>query len=56
VTFDEDRSQTRTATVPHIMASLRNLVITILRLGQAPVSPQHCATTHGTPAAHFKRS
>jgi predicted transposase YbfD/YdcC/urease gamma subunit len=36
MTFDEDRSQTRTATGPRIMASLRNLVITILRLGQAP--------------------
>jgi predicted transposase YbfD/YdcC len=30
--FDEDRSQVRTAAGPHIMASLRNLVITILRL------------------------
>jgi hypothetical protein len=30
--FDEDRSQARTAAGPRIMASLRNLVITILRL------------------------
>ncbi len=30
--FDEDRSQIRTASGPRIMASLRNLVITILRL------------------------
>ena len=30
--FDEDRSQIRTAAGPRIMASLRNLVITILRL------------------------
>jgi hypothetical protein len=30
--FGEDRSQVRTASRPHIMASLRNLVITILRL------------------------
>jgi predicted transposase YbfD/YdcC len=30
--FDEDRSQVRTAAGPPIMASLRNLVITILRL------------------------
>ena len=29
--FDEDRSQVRTATGPRVMASLRNLVITILR-------------------------
>ena len=30
--FDEDRSQVRTAGGPRIMAALRNLVITILRL------------------------
>jgi hypothetical protein len=30
--FDEDRSQVRTAVGPRVMASLRNLVITILRL------------------------
>jgi predicted transposase YbfD/YdcC len=33
--FDEDRSQVRTAAGPRIMASLRNLVITILRLSGA---------------------
>ena len=33
--FDEDRSQVRTAAGPHIMASLRNLAITILRLAGA---------------------
>ena len=33
--FDEDRSQVRTATGPRMMASLRNLVITILRLSGA---------------------
>lgn len=32
VTFDEDRSQVRTAAAPHVMASLRNTVIGILRL------------------------
>jgi len=32
IDFDEDRSQVRTAAGPRIMASLRNLVITILRL------------------------
>ena len=31
VTFDEDRSQVRTGHAPRIMASLRNLVITLLR-------------------------
>ena len=33
--FDEDCSQIRTGTGPRIMASLRNLVITILRLAGA---------------------
>jgi predicted transposase YbfD/YdcC len=32
VTFDEDRSQTRTGHLPRVMASLRNLVIGLLRL------------------------
>jgi predicted transposase YbfD/YdcC len=32
VTFDEDRSQVRTGNGPQIMAALRNLVITALRL------------------------
>jgi len=32
VTYDEDRSQIRTRNGPRVMASLRNLAITILRL------------------------
>ena len=37
--WDEDRSQIRTASGPRIMASLRNLVITILRLaGEASIA------------------
>ncbi|WP_456302025.1 ISAs1 family transposase [Streptomyces goshikiensis] len=32
VTFDEDRSQVRTGNAPRVMASLRNLAITLLRL------------------------
>jgi predicted transposase YbfD/YdcC len=32
VTFDEDRSQTRTGHGPQVMASLRNLAISALRL------------------------
>ena len=32
VAFDEDRSQVRTASGPRVMATLRNLAITILRL------------------------
>ena len=34
--FDEDRSRVRTASGPRVMASLRNLAITILRLAGAP--------------------
>ena len=33
--FDEDRSQVRTGSGPRVMASLRNLVLTILRLAGA---------------------
>jgi predicted transposase YbfD/YdcC len=37
--FDEDRSQVRTASAPRVMASLRNLAITILRLaGHASIA------------------
>lgn len=32
VTFDEDRSQIRTGAGPHVMATLRNLAISLLRL------------------------
>ena len=39
VTDDEDRSQVRTANGPRVMASLRNLAITILRLtGQTSIA------------------
>lgn len=31
VTFDEDRSQVRTGNLPHVMATLRNTVISLLR-------------------------
>jgi predicted transposase YbfD/YdcC len=33
VTYDEDRSQVRTGAGPHVMAGLRNLAISALRLG-----------------------
>jgi predicted transposase YbfD/YdcC len=37
--FDEDRSQVRTASAPRVMATLRNLAITILRLaGHASIA------------------
>lgn len=32
MTYDEDRSQVRTAHAPHVMASLRNTAIGLLRL------------------------
>lgn len=32
VTFDEDRSQVRTKAAPRVMATLRNLAISLLRL------------------------
>jgi hypothetical protein len=32
VTFDEDRSQVRTGSGPRVMATLRNLAISVLRL------------------------
>src|SRR5512142_2507530 len=36
VTFDEDRSQIRTAAGPQVMAALRNLALTALRLTSIP--------------------
>jgi hypothetical protein len=35
VTFDEDRSRVRTGNGPHVMASLRNTAISLLRLNGA---------------------
>jgi hypothetical protein len=35
VTFDEDRSQVRTGNGPRVMATLRNVAISILRLAGA---------------------
>ncbi len=49
VTYGEDLSQARTGTGPHIMASLRNLAISILRLaGQASIARalRHTARDH----------
>lgn len=36
VTFDEDRSQIRRGAGPQVMATLRNLAISLLRLAGAP--------------------
>lgn len=44
VTFDEDRSQIRTGSGPRAMASLRNLVISMLRINGATNIAQ--ATRH----------
>jgi predicted transposase YbfD/YdcC len=44
--IEEDRSQTRTASGPRVMASLRNLAITILRL-----APHASIAAAATPAA-----
>jgi predicted transposase YbfD/YdcC len=52
VVYDEDRSQVRTGNGPRVMASLRNLVITILRLtGHASVAAalRHHARRPGRP-------
>jgi len=35
VTFDEDRSQVRTGRIPQVMAALRNVAISLLRIGEA---------------------
>jgi len=37
VTFDEDRSQVRRGAGPQVMATLRNLAISLLRLAGAPL-------------------
>lgn len=36
VTFDEDRSQVRTGSIPEVMAALRNAVIGLIRVSGAP--------------------
>jgi predicted transposase YbfD/YdcC len=52
VIYDEDRSQTRTASGPRVMATLRNLAISILRLaGHASIAAalRHHARRPGRP-------
>ena len=39
VVFDEDRHQLRTANGPQIMAALRNLAISLIRLFHGPRAP-----------------
>jgi hypothetical protein len=50
--YDEDRPQVRTASAPRVMATLRNLAITILRLaGYASIAAalRHRARRPGRP-------
>ncbi len=57
VSFDEDRSQVRTAHGPHVMAALRNLAITALRLGGATniaAELRHHARDTRRPLATYK--
>lgn len=52
VTYGEDRSQVRTGNGPRVMASLRNLAITILRLtGETSIAAalRHHARRPGRP-------
>jgi predicted transposase YbfD/YdcC len=52
VTYDEDRSQVRTGNGPRVMASLRNLAITVLRLsGETSIAAalRHQARRPGRP-------
>ena len=57
VTFDEDRSQVRTSNGPQIMAALRNLVITALRLAgttNIAAALRHHARDPHRPLATYK--
>lgn len=47
VTMDEDRCQIRSGSTPQIMAALRNLVISLFRIGKEPniaAAQRRCAT------------
>lgn len=54
VTFDEDRSQVRTGNAPQVMATLRNLALSVLRLAGATniaSAVRHCVRHPETAAA-----
>ena len=53
--YDEDRSPVRTASGPRVMATLRNLALTILRLAAMPASPPPPATTPVGQNGHYER-
>jgi len=50
VTFDEDRSQTRTGTGPQVMATCRNLALTLLRRTGTTNIAHALRTNAGRPA------
>jgi hypothetical protein len=53
VTYREDHSRVRTGNAPRVMASLRNLTISALRLaGHTTTPPPDCATSPTTPPGH----
>jgi predicted transposase YbfD/YdcC len=56
VIYGEDCSQTRTASGPRVMATLRNLAISILRWQATPASPPLCATMPEDSVVPCKRS
>ena len=56
VTFDEDRSQIRKRTGAHMMATLRNFAISLLRLAGATNiarAVRHCALNIARPLSFF---
>ncbi len=46
-TFDEDRSQLRTGSAPHVMATLRNIAIGLIRTANTTVSIAAATRTLG---------
>lgn len=50
VTFDEDRSQVRTESIPQVMAALRNLAISLMRLCGAENIASACRRDAAKPA------
>jgi len=53
VTYDEDRSQVRTGNAPHVMATLRNTAVSLLRLAgwtNIAAATRHHATLGALPA------
>jgi predicted transposase YbfD/YdcC len=56
VTYQEDRSLVRTGNAPRVMATLRSLAISLLRLDGTRTSPPPTATTPATPSAHSRCS